>query len=95
MDENYIFNQEIAANNFVSSYMIHSLEEGIIEKIFIDVRVKPYIIRKHLFNSPGDKVRAFKQGSDAIGNIQMMFPTQELQIEMMSSINNLIQIQLQ
>ena len=95
MDENYIFNQVIAINNFVSSYMIHSLEEGIIEKIFIDERVKPYIIRKHLFNSPGDKVRAFKQGSDAIGNIQMMFPTQELQIEMMSSINNLIQIQLQ
>ena len=95
MDENYIFNQKIAVNNFVSSYMIHSLEEGVIEKLFIDERLKPYIIREHLFNSPGDKVRAFKQGSDAIGNIQMMFPTQELQIEMMSSINNLIQIQLQ
>ena len=92
MDENYIFNQEIAANNFVSSYLY---ADKTIEKIFIDERVKPHIIQKHLFNSPGDKVRAFKQGSDAIGNIQMMFPTQELQIEMMSSINNLIQIQLQ
>ena len=74
--------------------MIHSLEEGVLGEILIDKQLEPYIIQKHFFYKPGDEVKIFKSGSDAIGNIQFLFPSQSIQSEIMKSINNLILIKL-
>ena len=94
IDESYIFSQKKITNNFVSSFMIHSLEEGVLGEILIDKQLDPYIVQKHFFYKPGDEVKIFKSGSDAIGNIQFLFPSQSIQSEIMKSINDLILIKL-
>jgi len=94
IDKNYTFLQKEITNNFVSSFMIHSLEQGVLEEVLIDEQLDPYIIQKHFFYKPGEEVTIFKSGSDAIGNIQFLFPSQAIQSEIMKSINNLILIKL-
>ncbi len=53
--------------NFVSSYIIHSLEDGIFDSLQISEDLQKDILRQDLFVKPGEKVYRFENGSLALG----------------------------
>ena len=93
-NKKYEFSQQERNQRFVASYMIHSMENGVFKKIIIDEKLKPFIYDEILFINPGESIRRFSQGSDAIGNIKLEFPSKKIQISIMKSINGLIAIEL-
>lgn len=53
--------------NFVSSYIIHSLEDGIFDSLQVSEDLQKDILRQDLFVKPGEKVYRFENGSLALG----------------------------
>lgn len=58
-----------------SSYVIHSLKTGKFQQLKIHKEVKDKIIKKVLFVSEKDPVRAFRNGGDSIGAMVIAFET--------------------
>lgn len=67
--ESLISGRQLAA----SSYVIHSLKTGKFKELRIHQEVKDRIVKKELFVSKGDPVRAFRNAADSIGAMILVF----------------------
>lgn len=56
-----------------SSYVIHALKTGKFQQLKIHKEVKDRVVKKVLFVSEGDPVRAFRNGGDSIGAMVIAF----------------------
>lgn len=78
---------EISANKWISSYIFHSLKDGIYNDIMISDKMKEKLIRMDIFVSPGDVVRNYKNGAFGIGAALMNFDSEEEMKYMMDNMN--------
>ena len=62
---------------FISSYIIHSLEDGIFESLQISSELQKDIIRQDLFIKPGEKIYCFENGGFGIGAMLIKHDTIE------------------
>ena len=69
--------KEQPIKNFVSSYIIHSLRDGIFKSLRISDEIKKKIIRRDLFVTPGEKVYRFDNSSLAVGAMLLKFDSVE------------------
>lgn len=65
--------RELPIKNFVGSYVIHSLADGIFKSLLISNKIKDKIIRCDLFVKPGEKVYRFENGGFGIGAMLIKF----------------------
>lgn len=81
-------------NRICSSYVVHSLETGIFEKMEIDEAVKNKILKEVLFVQKGDQVTAFKNGGDSIGAMVLQFDSVDEMNNYMDSMWKYIRVKL-
>ena len=73
-----------STNGYWSSYMIHSLADGIFRGIWLSDRVKPKIIEKNIWVQDGATIRQFRGSNDTLGTMILKF-------ESMSEMNDMIE----
>ena len=78
--------KELPIKNFVSSYVIHSLADGIFKSLRISDALKDKIIRYDLFVEPGEKIYRFENGGFGIGAMLLKFDSVE---EMNHCVDNM------
>jgi len=80
--------QESIVNGYWSSYIVHSREDGVFKELWLSDRVKPYIVEENIQAKPGDIVRKFSGSHDTLGTMILKFPSKEIMLEMMDSMEN-------
>ena len=80
-------------SGFYAYYAVHSLRDGILEKIeFADGVEEKHIIENHIINKPGDRIRAFTGANSTLGCLLMKFDSMEQMLDMMDHSEKWIKI---
>lgn len=80
-------------NGYYSYYAVHSLEDGILDKI--DIRkdvLENNIVENHIIKKPGDKIEAFTGANTTLGCLLMKFDSLDEMIDMMDNSSNWIKV---
>lgn len=80
---------------YYATHNVHSDRDGILKKIIFSEELENYIIKKALYNKPGDKVEYFDNAPKTLGIIFMKFPDSETMVQMLGNINSHIRIELE
>ena len=76
-------------------YAVHSLADGILERIEMDPQVeKNHIVENHILRKPGDEIRAFTGANTTLGILLMKFDSMEQMLDMMDHSEKWIKIVL-
>ena len=76
-------------------YAVHSLKDGILEKIEISPEVeKNNIVENHIIKAPGDEIRAFTGANTTLGILIMRFESLEQMLHMMDHSEEWIRVVL-
>jgi biotin carboxylase len=76
----------------VSSYVVHSMEDGIYEDIWISDKIKNDIVRFDMFIKKGEKVRKFNNASFGIGAMLIKFDSVEQMTYRMDHMEEFIRV---
>ena len=78
---------------FWSYYAVHSHQEGVLQDIWIDPRVKrDYLVESHYTRKIGDKVARFTGANTALGILIMTFPSMETMLDHMDHCEKWIRL---
>ena len=77
-----------------SSYIIHSLKDGIFKGISIDPEIKKRITDIRVFNKPGDEVKAFHNASFSVGLCVLTFENTEQMCNIVDNMNKYINVEV-
>lgn len=78
--------QMAPTQGYWSSYMLHALEDGVFQEIWLSDRAKKYIVEQDIQVKPGDKVSKFSGSHDTLGTMILQYPSME---EMLNMIDNM------
>ncbi|MBU3014057.1 ATP-grasp domain-containing protein [Poseidonibacter lekithochrous] len=78
--------------SFYSSYMLHSLTDGIIKDIWYSDKIKSNIIEKMIDVKIGDIVYKFNGSNHTLGTMIMKFKTQEEMLEKMDNMEKYLKV---
>lgn len=78
--------QMAPTQGYWSSYMLHSLEDGEFQELWLSERAKKYIVEQDIQVKPGDKVSKFSGSHDTLGTMVLQYPSME---EMLDMIDNM------
>lgn len=82
-------------SGYYAYYAVHSLEDGILDKIEIDENVeKNNIIENHILKKHGDEIKAFTGANTTLGILLMKFDSMEQMLDMMDNSQKWINIKL-
>ena len=73
-------------------YIIHVDKSGTFNEVSIDSSIKPYLFKQTVFKKYGDLVEEYCGSHTTIGVLLFEFPSIKLRDELMSNINQLVQI---
>lgn len=80
---------------FWAYYAVHSLHDGILERIEINEQVlKNNIVENHILRQPGDDIHAFTGANTTLGILVMKFDSMEQMLDMMDHSEKWIRIVL-
>lgn len=60
-------------SNVAASLILHSTQDGVLEKISIAPELEQWILQKEIYRQPGDTVRKFQHLGDSIGILNLGF----------------------
>lgn len=86
--------QQQPAKNFVASYIIHSIEDGIFDSIEIDDEIRRNILRYDLFVKSGDEIHRFDNGGFGIGAMLIKFDSVEKMLYCMDNMEKFISVNI-
>lgn len=75
-----------------TSYIIHSLSDGIYKGIEIDPEIEKRIVIKQIYVKPGDPVKRFKNASDDVGALVLTFDNTEEMCRIVDNMNDYIHV---
>ena len=82
-------------DGFWSYFAVHSYEDGILEHIWIDSKVKnTMIIENHILKKQGDVIKAFTGANTTLGILLMKFDSMDQMLYMMDHSNEWIKVVL-
>ena len=85
--------QEIHTDGFWAYYAVHSLRDGVLKNVVIDLNVeKRNVVENHIIASPGDEIHTFVGANSTLGILLMRFDSMEEMLEMMDNADRWIQI---
>lgn len=80
------------ATQCVSSYLVHSLKDGVFKELYIDEKIKPNIVKECIYVKPGDEVEKFKDARMGLGCFVIKFDSVEEKSYMMDHMNEYIKV---
>lgn len=87
--------QFVSQKGFWSYYAVHSLKDGILDKVEIDENVlKNNIIENHIIRESGDEIKAFTGANTTLGCLLMKFDSMEQMLDMMDNSEKWIEVKL-
>lgn len=81
-----------ACKGYWSSYMLHSLQDGVFKEICLSDRVKEYIVEQDIYVKPGDKVFKFSGSHHTLGTMILQYSTLEEMMEMLDHMEKDIRV---
>lgn len=86
--------QEIHTDGFWAYYAVHSLRDGVLKNVVIDLNVeKRNVVENHIIVSPGDEIHTFVGANSTLGILLMRFDSMEEMLEMMENADRWIKIE--
>lgn len=80
------------ATGFYSSYILHSLEEGIVKEVYVSNEIKNNIIEQNIFVNKGDRVYKFNGSNHTLGSMILRFDSKEEMLNKMDNMENYIKV---
>lgn len=77
---------------FYSSYMLHSIKDGIVKDIWYSNEIKENIVEKMITVKVGDSVKKFDSSNETLGTMIMRFSSQEEMLEKMDNMENYLKV---
>ncbi len=77
---------------YYSSYILHALEDGVVEGIWYSDEIENNIIEENIFINIGDKVQKFNGSHTTLGTMIMKFNSQEEMLEKMDNMEKYLKI---
>jgi len=74
------------------TYVLHSHYDGTFSHVDFSEYVLPYIYRKVIYKSPGDKVELFDGAGKALGIVFFKFPNEQIMRDVESHLDNYIKV---
>lgn len=82
----------IPSKGYWSSYMLHSLQDGVFKEIYLSDRAKKYIVEQDIYVKPGDKVFKFSGSHHTLGTMILQYSTLEEMMDMLDHMENDIKV---
>lgn len=96
MGEDLLIPQNVQPQGFYAYYAVHSLYDGILERIDIAPAVlEHHILENHILKQPGDRILPFTGANTTLGILLMQFDSMEQMLHMMDHSEEWITIVLQ
>lgn len=92
MGEEIILPENTRAEGCWSYFAVHSLEEGILDRLEISEAAKDKIVENHLIKKPGDAVSTFTGANTTLGCFVMKFSDMDEMLDMMDNSENWIKV---
>lgn len=87
--------EKCTLQGFWSYYAVHSLKDGILDKIEINDEVKEKnIVENHIIKHPGESIKAFTGANTTLGCVLMKFDSLEQMLDMMDHSEKWIKVKL-
>lgn len=80
------------ATGYWSSYMVHSIEDGVFKELFLSERAKNYIVEGNIQVTPGDKVNLYSGAHDTLGTLILEYPDLETMLDMVDNMERDIRV---
>lgn len=80
------------SKGYWSSYMLHSLQDGVFKEIYLTDRAKKYIVEQDIYVKPGDKVFKFSGSHHTLGTMILQYSTLEEMMDMLDHMENDIRV---
>lgn len=80
---------------FYSYFAVHSLKDGILDKVEFTEEGKKHILEDHLVKHPGDEIKAFTGANTTLGCLIMTFDSFEQMVHMMDHSEKWIEVVLE
>lgn len=95
MGENITVPQNIVPKGFWAYYAVHSLKDGILDKIeFADGIEERHIVESHIIKKCGDSISAFTGANSTLGCLIMKFDSMDQMLDMMDHSEKWIKVVL-
>lgn len=75
----------MCAKGFYSYFAVHSLKDGILDKVLISEEAKKHVIENHIIKKTGDKISTFKGANSTLGCLIMRFDSMNQMLDMMDN----------
>ncbi|MFK8051685.1 MAG: ATP-grasp domain-containing protein [Woeseiaceae bacterium] len=82
-------------DGFYSSYMLHALEDGIVDHIWYSDEIRDNIVEESIFIKPGDSVKAFSGSNHTLGTMIMRFSSSDEMLEKMDHMEKYLRVVVQ
>lgn len=83
-----------SAQGYWSSYLVHSLSNGIFKDLWISDRVRSKIVEQDIWVKPDDKVEKYLGSNNTLGTMILKFETMDEMMDMMDNMENDIRVNL-
>ena len=80
------------SKGYWSSYMLHSLKDGVFKEIYLSGRAKKYIVEQDIYVKPGDKVFKFSGSHHTLGTMILQYSTLEEMMDMLDHMESDIKV---
>ncbi len=77
---------------YYSSYMLHSIEDGIVKEIWYSDEIRKNIVEENIYIKPGDKVSKFNGSHHTLGTMIMKFSSLNEMLEKMDNMEKYLKV---
>lgn len=79
-------------DGYWSSYMVHALEDGFYQDLWLSERIRSRIVEQDIWVKPGNVVKKYLGSNDTLGTMILRFESQEEMIEMVDNMEHDIRV---
>lgn len=90
LDCSYV--QQKTVNGFWSSYMVHSLEQGVFSAVNISERASKMIVEKKIYVKDGEVVKKYSGSNDTLGMMILQYPDMPTMLDMVDNMERDIHV---
>lgn len=84
--------KQVPVEGFWSSYMVHSLQNGIFEEIEISERAKKMIVEQTIYSTKGDTVNKYSGSNDTLGMMIVKYTDMNEMLDMVDNMEHDIRV---
>lgn len=77
---------------YYASYMLHAIEDGVVEKVWYSDEIKANILEENVFIQSGDEVKKFDGSNHTLGTMIMKFASEEEMLEKMDNMEKYLKV---